>query len=197
MDCIVHGVTKIRTRLSDSHFTSHTKHSSEATPQHPFLLTRRTSRGARDFKDERGTPGRGGTPQGGAGDLATADPPGGFGREDKQRLQGNPSQEPGQPRGVGARLQVAVFNLTHPQPPEEQVETRVLLPRSSRSHQPRPPCPRGPEPRGGERAAPSGSVAGLDSHSAPLHSLAPYQEAPLSPGATSPQKAESLQPTEP
>ena len=244
MHCIVHGVTKIRTRLSDSHFTSHTKHSPAPLPSNKEDIQRGQGLqgGVKDPREERGTPGRSwgpqggvGTPgrgrgsqggagdpregpgtQGGAGDpreglgtpgrsgepqgetghLATADPPGGFGREDKQRLQGDPSQEPGQPRWVGARLQVAVFDLTHPQPPEEQVETRVLLARSSRSHQPCPPCLRGLEPRG-ERAAPSGSVVRLDSHSAPLHSLAPYQEAPLSPEATSPWKAESLQPTEP
>ena len=112
-----------------------------------------TQGGAGDPREGLGTPGRSGEPQGETGHLATADPPGGFGREDKQRLQGDPSQEPGQPRWVGARLQVAVFDLTHPQPPEEQVETRVLLARSSRSHQPCPPCPRGLEPRG-ERAAP-------------------------------------------
>ena len=41
-----------------------------------------------------------------------------------------PARSQGQPRRLRARLQVAAFDLTHPQPPEEQVETRVLLPRS-------------------------------------------------------------------
>ena len=41
-----------------------------------------------------------------------------------------PARSQGQPRRLRARLQVAALDLTHPQAPEEQVETRVLLPQS-------------------------------------------------------------------
>ena len=69
MHCIVHGVTKIRTRLSDSHFTSHTKHSPAPLPSNKEDIQRGQGLqgGVKDPREELGTPGRGGDPREGPG----------------------------------------------------------------------------------------------------------------------------------
>ena len=102
MHCIVHGVTKIRTRLSDSHFTSHTKHSPAPLPSNKEDIQRGQGLqgGVKDPREEWGTPGRSWGPQGGAGDPREERGTPGRGQGPREE-QGTPGRGWGPQGGAG------------------------------------------------------------------------------------------------